>query len=114
MSRDFLTGEKPGLIDIHVNDLMGWNINSADVNTDTVIQLTRSLWAEGVTTYLPTVITASEEKTLHCLSAIAEARRKDQKVAHTIAGIHMEGPAIAADDGPRGAHDAEHLRLPSL
>jgi len=114
MSRDFLTGEKPGLIDLQVNGFMGWDINSADVNADTVIQLTRSLWAEGVTTYLPTVITASEEKTLHCLSAIAEARRKDQKVAHTIAGIHMEGPAIAADDGPRGAHDAEHLRLPSL
>jgi N-acetylglucosamine-6-phosphate deacetylase len=31
-----------------------------------------------------------------------------------IAGIHAEGPAIAPEDGPRGAHPAAHVRAPDL
>lgn len=103
---------QPGLMDLQVNGYAGYDVNADDVDVETLTALTHALWAQGVTTYLPTVITASEEKIAHVLSVIAAARRSDPLLAHSIAGIHVEGPSLAADDGPRGAHDARHLRDP--
>src|SRR5690606_40591807 len=68
---------RPGLVDLQVNGYAGWDVNADDVTPDDVVGLTRALWEEGVTTYLPTVITAPEEKILHCLAVVAEARRRD-------------------------------------
>jgi N-acetylglucosamine-6-phosphate deacetylase len=104
----------PGLVDLQVNGFAGYDVNADDVTVDTLAALTRALWKRGVTTYLPTVITASEEKILHVLSVIAAARRRDPLLAHSIAGVHVEGPSLAAEDGPRGAHDRDHLRDPDL
>ncbi|MPV36447.1 N-acetylglucosamine-6-phosphate deacetylase [Georgenia subflava] len=105
---------RPGLVDLQVNGYAGWDVNADDVSVDVVVGLTRALWAEGVTTYLPTVVTAPEEKILHVLRTVAAARAADPLVAHSVAGVHVEGPALAAEDGPRGAHDREHLRDPDL
>ena len=104
----------PGLVDLQVNGYRGFDVNSDDVTSETIVELTRALWREGVTTFLPTIITASEEKIRHCLDAVGRARRSDPLVAHSIAGVHVEGPFIAAADGPRGAHDASHVRPPDL
>ncbi|MGO1286687.1 MAG: N-acetylglucosamine-6-phosphate deacetylase [Brachybacterium sp.] len=104
----------PGLVDLQVNGYAGHDVNADDVSVETLTALTQALWAEGVTTYLPTVITASEEKILHVLEVIADARRQDPLLAHSIAGVHVEGPSLAADDGPRGAHDLVQLRDPDL
>ncbi|MGC0273911.1 N-acetylglucosamine-6-phosphate deacetylase [Pseudactinotalea sp. Z1739] len=104
----------PGLIDLQVNGYGGYDVNADDVTPETVAALTRSLWEQGVTTYLPTVITASEDKIAHSLAQIAGARRSDPLIAHSIPGVHVEGPSLAADDGPRGAHDAAQLRNPDL
>lgn len=104
----------PGLVDLQVNGFRGHDVNADDVTVETIIELTRALWVEGVTTYLPTVITASEEKITHVLATIAQARRTDALIAHSIAGIHVEGPSLSSDEGPRGAHDARHLRDASI
>jgi len=104
----------PGLVDLQVNGYAGFDVNADDVSPDTIVALTRALWAEGVTTYLPTVITAGEEKIRHSLAQIAAARRSDPLIAHSIPGVHVEGPYLAPDDGPRGAHDVAHLRDPDL
>lgn len=106
--------ELPGLIDLQVNGYAGLDVNAADVDADTIAALTRAQWSQGVTTFLPTVITASEEQIIRALQAVAEARRGDPLVAHTIAGVHVEGPALNPDDGPRGAHDVRHVRAPDL
>lgn len=110
-----MSGEKiePGLVDLQVNGYQGWDVNSDDVTSETITELTRALWRNGITTYLPTIISASEEKILHCLDAIVRARAHDQLVAHSIPGVHIEGPFIAGDDGPRGAHDKAVLREPN-
>src|SRR5690625_3867239 len=104
----------PGLIDLQVNGFAGYDVNDDNVTPETIVALTRRLWAEGITTYLPTVITAHEDKISHCLAQIAAARRSDPLIAHSIPGVHVEGPALAPDDGPRGAHDAAQLRNPDL
>ncbi|UFU06888.1 N-acetylglucosamine-6-phosphate deacetylase [Ruania halotolerans] len=104
----------PGLIDLQVNGYGGLDLNAHDADAGLVIALTKSLWAEGTTTFLPTLVTAPESQILSTLSAIAQARRQDPLVAHSIPGVHIEGPALNADDGPRGAHDRRHLRDPDL
>lgn len=104
----------PGLIDLQVNGYAGHDVNADDVTPQTITDLTRALWEQGVTTYLPTVITAGADKIEHCLAQIAAARRTDPLIAHSIAGVHVEGPYLAPDDGPRGAHDASDMRDPDL
>ena len=104
----------PGLIDLQVNGFFGYDVNRESSDPETIIALTREMIATGVTTFLPTVITASEEKIVGALRAIAEARQSSQIVADAAPFIHIEGPNICADDGPRGAHPREHVRPPDL
>lgn len=103
----------PGLVDLQVNGLDGIDVNADNTTAQTLIDLTRRLWVEGVTRYLPTIITAPEEKIRHLLAEITEARRQDPLVAHSIPGVHIEGPSLSPEEGPRGAHELRHLRDPS-
>ncbi|MGW7288147.1 N-acetylglucosamine-6-phosphate deacetylase [Streptomyces sp. NPDC054847] len=102
----------PGLVDLQVNGYAGHDVNADDVSADAVVELTRALRAHGVTSYCPTVVTASRERILSTLRTVAEAREREPLVARAVAGVHVEGPYLAAADGPRGAHDARHLRDP--
>lgn len=104
----------PGLVDLQVNGFGGHDVNAPDVSVETIVALTAALWAEGTTTYLPTVVTAPEERIVRALRVVAEARRHDPLVAHSIAGVHVEGPALSAAAGARGAHDPRHMRAPDL
>lgn len=102
----------PGFIDLQVNGYSGYDLNTESLEPETVIALTERLVAVGVTTYLPTLITAAEERLLGALRAIAEARRISPLAAHMIPCIHMEGPHISPVDGPRGAHPKADVRPP--
>jgi N-acetylglucosamine-6-phosphate deacetylase len=104
----------PGLIDLQINGYQGFDLNSDNLTSDTVIDLSRSVLASGVTTFLPTIITASEEKIVACLRAIAAARQLNPALRHMIPGVHVEGPHLSPEDGPRGAHSREHIRPPSM
>jgi N-acetylglucosamine-6-phosphate deacetylase len=42
------------------------------------------------------------------------ARRISALAAHSIPFVHIEGPFISADDGPRGAHPREEIRPPTI
>ncbi len=104
----------PGFIDLQVNGYLGSDVNSDDIGPDVMLALTSKMLALGVTTFLPTIITASEEKIIRALRAIAEARRASPHVAHAVPFVHVEGPFISPQDGPRGAHALEHVRPASL
>jgi N-acetylglucosamine-6-phosphate deacetylase len=104
----------PGFIDLQVNGYLGNDVNSDDVDPDVMLALTHTMLALGVTTFLPTIITASEEKIIHALQAIATARRAHPLVAHAVPFAHVEGPFISPNDGPRGAHAREHVRAANL
>ena len=103
-----------GLIDLQVNGYQGDDLNADDLTVDTVQSLARRMLAHGVTTFLTTLITASEEKIVHNLRIIAAARQADSLLARMIPYVHLEGPHIAAEDGPRGAHPREHVRPPDI
>ncbi len=100
----------PGLVDLQVNGFGGLDLNDGALAPSTVIALCRKLAAEGVTRFLPTVITAFEHEILQAVSAIADAVSTDPLAARMIAGIHVEGPFLSPLDGPRGAHRPECVR----
>jgi N-acetylglucosamine-6-phosphate deacetylase len=104
----------PGFIDIQVNGYAGHDMNAPDLAPETVAAMVRALWTRGVTGVCPTVITESEAHICACLEAIAAACRLDPLVERSILGIHVEGPSLSPEDGPRGAHPMAHIRPPSI
>ncbi len=103
-----------GLVDLQVNGYAGLDLNDGALEPQAVIALSERLAREGTTTYAPTLITASEASLLAAMRAIAEARRTSGLVREMVPFIHVEGPSISPEDGPRGAHPLEHVRPPSL
>lgn len=102
----------PGLVDLQVNGYAGLDFNAPDLDAEVVQRITQALWQEGVTSYLPTVITNTDHETERSLRTIASARLEEELLKRTIAGIHLEGPFISPEDGPRGAHDRVHVKAP--
>ena len=109
---DSTTWIAPALIDIQVNGFMGFDLNVPTVTPADVCAMVRALWRVGTGFLCPTVVTASFESIRSSLRAIIEACEADSAVAHSILGIHLEGPYISAADGPRGAHPLVHVRNP--
>jgi len=102
----------PGFIDLQSNGYGGQEFSSPELTVEKVAEIARVQASFGVTQFCPTVTTASFETIVHSLRTIAEACRRVPEVAYTVAGIHLEGPYIAREDGPRGAHPLEHCREP--
>jgi N-acetylglucosamine-6-phosphate deacetylase len=102
----------PGFIDVQINGYGGQEFSSPELTADKVAEIARRQAAFGVTQFCPTVTTASRETIEHAVRTIAAACRRFRDVDHCVAGIHLEGPYIAREDGPRGAHPLEHCRPP--
>ncbi|MBA4542183.1 amidohydrolase family protein [Thermoactinomyces daqus] len=102
----------PGFVDLQVNGFAGIDLNALPLSAEALFSLTRMLWAEGVTAYLPTVITNSDEAIEEALRVIAAAIREEPLLERIIPGIHLEGPFISPEDGPRGAHDPAYVKPP--
>ncbi|MDR3372391.1 MAG: amidohydrolase family protein [Ancalomicrobiaceae bacterium] len=103
-----------GLIDLQVNGFGGLDFNSGELTTDTVFIVAQKLAALGVTTFLPTLVTAAEDRIIERLKIIAAARRAHPLVNHMVPAVHVEGPAISRLDGPRGAHALAYVRAPLI
>lgn len=102
----------PGLVDLQINGCFGMDFNESSICVDTVSRMTRQLFQEGVTSYLPTVITNGDVEIEHELRQIAKCREQDTLAAQCIPAIHLEGPFISPEDGPRGAHSRSFVKAP--
>jgi N-acetylglucosamine-6-phosphate deacetylase len=102
----------PGLVDIQVNGYAGVDVNAPDVRAEDLLRMAVSIWGTGVTTFLPTVCTGSSARMERSIRVVREAFRQDRRFAASVGGIHVEGPYISPDEGPRGAHPREHVRRP--
>jgi len=102
----------PGLIDLQINGYRGFDLNQSPMPPDTLGEIARLLWRDGVTTFFPTIITNTPEAIRQAMSAIAQACGRDDDARRAVGGIHLEGPFISPQDGPRGAHSRDHVSPP--
>lgn len=100
--------EFPGFFDLQVNGFGGVDFNHPRITQEEVHRAIMALRETGVTRLLPTLITSSFERFAKC------ARTLTQTLHPAIAGLHMEGPYIAPEDGPRGAHSRDYVLPASL
>ncbi|GIX02668.1 MAG: N-acetylglucosamine-6-phosphate deacetylase [Thermogutta sp.] len=112
MSHERLPWIAPALCDIQVNGYGGHDFTAPDVSPEDVWAVAEKMFATGVTRFLPTVTTHSREVMIHAVRTIAQAVNEYPPLVDAIPGIHLEGPYISPEDGPRGAHPREHVRPP--
>ena len=101
-----------GFFDPQVNGFAGVDFNHPLLTPERLHQAGCSLASTGVTRFLPTLITSSHDRMVHQLKIIAEGLRNDPLLQKMCLGIHLEGPYISHEDGPRGVHPREFVRLP--
>ena len=102
----------PGFIDIQVNGFAGIDFNHSDFNGDDLVEVCRQMLTTGVTRFCPTFITAEHELLARNIAEILKASKKHRLVREMVLGIHLEGPYINVEDGPRGAHPVAHVADP--
>jgi N-acetylglucosamine-6-phosphate deacetylase len=99
----------PAFFDVQVNGFAGVDFNSIGLSSDAIWHVIRKLREKGVVLFCPTVITHSFDHLTACLGALDRVCQ-DPSVDSCIPAIHLEGPWISRQDGPRGAHPLEHAR----
>lgn len=102
----------PGLVDLQINGFKGMDYNTLPLADGMVSEVTEALFREGVTSYFPTVITNSPTAIEQAVRSIVTEAEQNEIVAKAIQGIHVEGPFISPEDGPRGAHDQAYVQAP--
>ena len=95
----------PGFVDLQVNGFAG--IDLCDADTDGYRRAGDALLETGVTAYLPTFITAPEDRLIAALRAVPSLPDGPR-----ILGVHLEGPFLS----PRrlGIHPAAFRRDPDV
>ncbi|WP_423129376.1 N-acetylglucosamine-6-phosphate deacetylase [Gaoshiqia sp. Z1-71] len=101
----------PGLIDIQINGFLGVDFSDQNLTIEDLHKVTKALWKEGVTTFLPTLITNDQTNLKTSFSVLASAL-DDEEIGLSIPGFHLEGPYISPIQGFRGAHLEKYIREP--
>lgn len=100
----------PAWIDVQVNGYAAVDYNSPETPLEEIARSVDVLHSTGTARFFPTVITGSEANMLGALRNLARAKES----LPSIEAIHVEGPHICPDDGPRGAHPKHCVRPPNL
>lgn len=102
----------PGLIDLQINGYGGQEFSSLELTVEKCHAILAAINPFGVTRFLPTVTTERFDVLRHALQTLARWRSESAEIAYRIPGFHLEGPYIASEDGPRGAHPKACCRPP--
>lgn len=96
----------PGFIDVHVHGAVGHDtMNAAE---EALLAMARFYASHGVTAFLPTTMTSSDEATFAALQNVAQHMGPVAGGA-TILGVHLEGPYINVK--MKGAQEGSYIRL---
>lgn len=102
----------PGIFDVQVNGAGGINYSSGDLTVERVLEASEWPYRAGTALFCPTVTTSPAEQAIAGLRTLARACEQSAAAKASFVGFHVEGPYIASEDGPRGAHPLEHTRDP--
>ncbi len=85
----------PGFLDLHTHGAVGVDVNAADA--EGLLRISRFFAAHGVTGWLCSILTDTEERTLRAIGAARElmdAEKQRQTGGARLLGIHLEGPFL--------------------
>ncbi len=99
----------PGFIDIHCHGAYGFDTN--DANEEGLRNWTKNIVKEGVTGFLATTITQSNEVLTNAVKNVAKVV-KDGYEGAAILGIHFEGPYL--DMVYKGAQPEQYIVTPTV
>lgn len=99
----------PGFIDIHCHGAYGFDTN--DANPEGLRKWTKGIVDEGVTSFLATTLTQSEEVLTNAVSNVAKVVEEGYEGAE-ILGIHFEGPYL--NKAHKGAQPEEYCVKPNI
>jgi len=85
----------PGMVDTHIHGAGATSVMASDTMPD-LVPMSQALAAHGVTTFLPTVISAPREEMRAVVRRLAETCREDYPGAVPV-GLHLEGPFISSN-----------------
>jgi N-acetylglucosamine-6-phosphate deacetylase len=98
----------PGFVDLHVH---GWGGHDAMGDTAALDGMARVLLRHGVTSFLPTAVTAPLPTLVAFADRVREWMGNAPPDGAEPLGFNLEGPFLARER--RGAHHPEFLRLPA-
>ena len=99
----------PGFIDIHCHGAYGFDTN--DANPEGLRKWAKGIVDEGVTSFLATTLTQSEEVLTNAVSNVAKVVEEGYEGAE-ILGIHFEGPYL--NKAHKGAQPEEYCVKPDI
>jgi N-acetylglucosamine-6-phosphate deacetylase len=97
---------------LQINGCEGHNFGSENLTLDRIRRVVAACRRHGIGSFCPTLITSAYASLIHGLGTLRSACESDRELEAAVAGIHLEGPYISAEDGPRGAHPRQHVRPP--
>lgn len=98
----------PGYFDTHIHGLLNEDVMKSDWQG--INKISEGLLKAGVTSWLPTTITASHEQLIKICKMFAD--HKGQETGAKIQGIHFEGPYFTEKHA--GAENPKYMRDPSI
>ena len=101
----------PGLIDMQINGYLGVDFSEQNLTPQRIREAMAGLYQEGVTSFLPTIITNHPDSLLHSVKLLAAALH-EKDIGLSVPGFHLEGPYISPLPGYRGAHLEKYIRPP--
>lgn len=99
----------PGFLDIHCHGAFEFDTN--DANEEGLRNWTKNIVAEGVTGFLATTVTQSEEVLTNAVANVAKVMEEGYEGAE-ILGIHFEGPYL--DMKYKGAQPEQYIVKPTI
>jgi len=98
----------PGFIDLQLNGCGGVMFNNA-ITEATLATMQSTNLKSGCTSYLPTLITSSDQD---MRTALKVTRAYMNKKSNQVLGLHLEGPYLSIEK--KGIHRREYIRKPDL
>lgn len=102
----------PALFDLQINGCEGRSFNSAQLTVADIQLVVAVCRRHGIGQLCPTLVTNAFAALQQALTTLRQACDTDAKLNHALPAIHVEGPYISPEDGPRGAHPRQHVRPP--
>jgi N-acetylglucosamine-6-phosphate deacetylase len=101
-----------GLFDLQVNGFAGVDFNSDSIDAQRLDHALEAMLATGVTSCLPTLITAQADSLAARFAALDRAVAESRLGPVMVPGYHLEGPFLNPSDGYAGCHPPAAMIAP--